>query len=534
MSLRLQLLLLQGLIVGIVVAVTGLAAGAIQERQLRNAYLDQMVGVAQSVATLPAIVEAYGTDDPSAIIQPVAEVIRNASGVTYVVVTDAAGIRYSHPDPARIGERVSTDPSIPLSGEVFVGTQTGTLGESWRVKVPVFAADGDVIGSVSVGVLESTLRDEFAGYLPLLVAFMCAAALIGVLGAAGVASFIRRRFHRLEPREIAGLVGSRETMLHGMSEGVVAVDKAGVITLVNDAAGELLGREATALVGRRSAEVLDESLLAVLDDGEAEGRLVLAGERVLVARSTGRQSAPKDGATLLIRDHTELHALLVEMDGAHSIAGGLRAQAHEFANKLHVISGLLDVGLADDARAFIADSSSGGSIAIGEEFADQPELGALLMVKSSQARERGIRLDAFRRGVGALEMDLSERARSDILTVVGNLVDNAIEACRTGERVTVEMLVDATELRVVVDDDGLGLAPGSEEAIFAEGVTTKTGAADDRRGRGIGLALVSRIVHRYRGSVVAGASDDGGARFEVVLPLAGLMSEKRADRVVRA
>ena len=519
MSLRLQLLLLQAVIVCVVVGLTGVVAVTLQERQLREAYLDRMIGVAQSVARLPAIIDAYGSDDPSAVIQPIAEVTRIASGVTYVVVTDSSGIRYSHPDVERIGERVSTDPSVPLAGGTYVGTQTGTLGESWRVKVPVFAGTGEVIGSVSVGILEQTLRDDFLGGLTWLLITLCVAAVLGVLGAAGVASFIRRRIHRLEPREIATLVDSRDTMLHGLSEGVVSVDESGRIGLVNDAALMLLGLDEAALVGGAAAEVLEAPLLSVLEDGEREGRLVLAGERVLVARSTGfEHGRSRSGATLLLRDHTELHRILAEMDGAHSLTDGLRAQAHEFANKLHVISGLIELGLIADARAFITESTTGGPMAIPAHVAGQPELGALLMVKASQARELGISLsvgssDAFLEA----SLGLSDRVRADLLTVVGNLVDNAIEACSAGNQVIVRFEMDQDGLVVGVEDDGDGVPDRLRTDIFQEGVSSKTRSGI--RGRGIGLALVRRIAHRYRGEASVGTASLGGARFVVTLPV---------------
>ncbi len=269
MSLRVQLLLLQALIVCAVVLVTGLVAASLLEREMRDA--SRMLGVAQSMATLPAIRDAFDSENPPAIIQPIAEVIREASTVSYVVVTDADGIRYSHPDPDRIGERVSTDPSVPLSGETFVGTQTGTLGESWRAKVPVRSDSGDVIGTVSVGVLESALRDEFVGGLGALVFPLIGSTVVGIVAAAWVTMIIRRRIYRLEPKEIASLVGSRETMLHGMSEGMISVDDGGVIVLVNDAALELLGLTEDSLTGQAAAEVLDPSLVGVLQHGESGG-----------------------------------------------------------------------------------------------------------------------------------------------------------------------------------------------------------------------------------------------------------------------
>jgi two-component system CitB family sensor kinase len=536
MSLRVQLLLLQALIVCAVVLVTGVVAASLLEREMRNAYLDRMIGVAQSVATLPAIRDAYDDEDPAAVIQPIAEVIREASNVTYVVVTDADGIRYSHPNPDRIGERVSTDPSVPLSGKTFSGTETGTLGESWRAKVPVRSEDGKVIGTVSVGILESALRDDFVGGLGALVFPLIASTVVGIFGAAWVTAIIRRRIYRLEPQEIASLVGSRETMLHGMSEGMISVDEGGVISLVNDAALELLGLDEDSLTGRVAAEVLDPSLVGVLERGEPGGQLVLAGERILVARSTGTKLDGKAvGATLLVRDHTELHQLLREMDGAQSLTNGLRAQAHEFANKLHVISGLLELGLVDDARAFVERTGTGGALRVpGEEVLREfPELAALLLVKASHARELGMSVSIIPSAPlpAWLRSDAALTLRGDLVTVVGNLLDNALEACSAGNRIRLGFAVEPLLIRVTVDDDGNGIPPDQYERVFEEGVSSKATDADSPalRRRGIGLALVRRTVLRAGGTVTVGRSELGGAVFTVSLPIGDLPSAPVSD-----
>lgn len=320
MTLRVQLILLQALIVAVVTLIAGVTAGVIQAHTVRDAYEDRMLAVAQSIASMPMIRAAFDHPDPSATIQPLAEAIRRASDLTYVVVANADGIRYSHPNASRIGERVSTDPSVPLSGRIFMGTETGTLGPSWRVKVPIFADDSQVIGTVSVGILESEGDGEFAAYLSWIIAAMLAAALLGVFGSAWVTAVIRRRIHRLEPHEITALVRNQETTLHRLSEGVITVDADGAIALVNDAAAALLGTDAAALMGRQAAEVLDDELLAVLRDGEGAGRPVIVGSRVLVARSTG---SGEDGstveATLLLRDHTELHDVVRRVEAADAI-----------------------------------------------------------------------------------------------------------------------------------------------------------------------------------------------------------------------
>ena len=519
MTLRLQLLLMQVLIVAVTVASTALVAATLQERSLRDSYMERMQAVALSVSRLPVIVNALDDTDPSRTIQPVAELIREASHVTYVVVTDADGIRLSHPNPDRIGELVSTDPSVPLSGEIYVGTQTGTLGTSWRVKVPIFDGD-DIVGTVSVGILESELTEDLVGSLYWLMGAVAVSALVGVVGAAAVTSIVRRRIFSLEPREIATLVENRETTLHRLSEGVIRVDSKGVIELVNDAAAELLGVPATELTGRAADDALAPSLVEVMQTGDQEGRLVLAGERVLIARSTG---SVEDGravaATIFLRDHTELHEMLRRLDGAQSLTEGLRAQAHEFANVLHVIAGLLEFGRVDEASAFITRRSGGGVIGLHDDalLLGSTELTALLSVKAAQARELGIDVSATQNG--DISQPLADEVGADLVTIAGNLVDNAIEACSVGDRIVVTADIGPDAIELVVDDCGPGVPGALRPTIFHEGMSTKAAEGTVSGGRGIGLALVRRVVKRRGGSIDVTDSPMGGARFVVRLPI---------------
>ncbi|MBE1875824.1 Spo0B domain-containing protein [Myceligenerans sp. TRM 65318] len=419
MTLRAQLLVLQVVIVLAVVCVTGVVASALQERQLREAYVDQMTGVAQSVAHLPAIRDAFDDEDPSATIQPIAEVIREASGVTYLVVTDDQGVRYSHPNPERIGERVSTDPSVPLSGEVWTGTQTGTLGTSWRVKVPVFgdaaddASPAPVIGTASVGILESELRADLTEDRFWLLAALAGAVVVGVLCAAWVTRLVRRRIYQLEPEDIATLLETR------------------------------------------------------------------------------------------------------------GLTDALRSQSHEFANTLHVISGLLELGRTDDAIAFIERSGHGGLLTASTVAPDvrSPELAALLLVKTITAREHGVTLDVDE--ASALDAPGGPEASSlhtDVLVVLGNLIDNAVDATGPEGRVRVLVHDDGPVLRLQVDDDGPGVPEQLRHQVFKAGFSTKV-TGDGEHGRGIGLALVRRVVDRRGGEVVIGSGGLGGARVTVELPV---------------
>lgn len=510
-SLRTQLLALQLLIVLTTVCLVGVVATLMQAAQIRESYQQQMIGVAQSVGTLPSVVDAFDSDDPSATIQPIAELIRQASGVTYVVVTDAEGIRYSHPNPDRIGERVSTDPSVPLSGETYVGTQTGTLGESWRVKVPIRDEDGTIIGTASVGILESELRADLYDYLPWLALWLLGAVLVGTLGAVWVSRVVWRRIYRLEPEQIASLLETREAMLHGIGEGLVAVDDDERVALVNDEATRLLdlGPEA---IGRPAADVLEPSLLALLRaDGETSERMLLAGERILLGqRSRAEVDGRSVGVVLILRDRTELLGTLRELDGARDVTQALRAQAHEFSNRMHVISGLVESGRTQEAISFIAQTGHGGSLTdapVAPGIAN-PDVVALLLAKTTTSEERGVRLVVD----PASEVGRDESA--DLVTVLGNLVDNAVDACSPGGTVEVSLSrVDGGTV-VTVQDDGPGIPEADRDRIFESGWSTKGSSGT----RGIGLALVRRVARRRGGDVAVSSSATGGARFDVRLP----------------
>jgi two-component system, CitB family, sensor kinase len=535
MSLRMQLLLLQVAIVLITVIGTGIVASWMQEQQLRDAYRDRMIGVAQSVARLPAIIDAFDQPNPSDTIQPIAEVVRKASNVTYVVVTNEKGIRYSHPDPSRIGQEVSTDPGTALSGKMYVGTQTGTLGESWRVKLPIFDADHKVMGVVSVGILESDLRNDYLGNSTLLFITIGGAAILGVIGAAGVSAVIRRRIYGLEPDEIAGLLETREAMLHGVREGLVALDESGRISLINDAGVQLLGLDpAGEFVGLPASEVLDAELIGMAAEETTEQRLVLSGERVLLVRRDSATIGERAiGAMLILRDNTELHALLRDLDGAQDLADGLRSQAHGFANQLHVISGLLELGHISEAVAFIERAGSGGSLSSVTDSSGirDLEVAALLLVKQTRAKELGIVVEiGHDSSLAPIPTDpVSTALRTDLITVVGNLLDNAVEACQYGGHIDVSIVLPesdeaaAGELTVTVGDNGPGIPRRLRERVFSPGYSSKTAPPGRLSpGRGIGLTLVRRIAQRYGGRVVIADRSPCGACVTVHLPLGQL------------
>ena len=409
----------------------GLALNAAQGR-LDDEYEQRALAVARSVAATPEIARALEQADRSGIVQARAERVRRETGTSFVVVADANGIRYSHPNPANIGRRVSTPPDA-LSGHTVLAVESGTLGRSARAKVPLRASDGTIVGQVSVGVLEDSVRDKLGTLIPAIALYTGIALLAGLGASLLLARRLKRQTFGLELRELAELLQEREAMLHGVREGVVAVDPGGRIRVVNAQARRLLDLPDD-VVDRRPVEAVGPGRLAELLEGRIAGDddlLLVHGERVLVANRMPVRHQQRDlGAVITLRDRTELEGLVRELGSVRDLTDAMRAQAHEFSNRMHTVSGLLELGHYDEAIGFVKATTAADTEfrrSLEQRIAD-PVIAALLLAKSAVSSERGVTLRLTEDTV--VPHELSD-ARA-VLTVLGNLIDNALDAARWG------------------------------------------------------------------------------------------------------
>src|SRR5437660_6809804 len=501
----------------LVSALIGAAAAVWQASEELDRQSEQRsLAIAESVAENASIQQGLLNGDPDAVIQQTAERIRHSTGASYVVVTDSAGIRYSHPNPALIGQPVDENPASVLAGQPWVGVQRGTLGVSARGKAPIFA-NGKVIGMVSVGFLEPPLDQRLLSELPGFGTTLLPSLAIGFIASWLLASRLKRQTFGLEPYEIAGLLEEREASLQGIHEGAIATDRDNTITLANDEARRLLSLPADC-VGRKVSQVLPQGRLQRFLTGglKDEDEVLLAGDRVLVASRRAISVREHEiGHVATLRDTTELTGLSRGM-GVESLTEALRAQAHEFANRLHTNAGLVPVGRGEEAMKLIAQTS-GLHQELTESLMERvgdPVLGALLLAKAAVASERGIELRVSDDTV----MTRSALESEDLITLLGNLIDNALDAAGTSsaERwVTVSVTQQQDEVVIKVHDSGPGIPEGVDGQIFQEGFSTKSGP--DRKRRGFGLALVRQVARRHGGDVTV--VNEGGALFTVRLPL---------------
>lgn len=518
---------LSSLILRYVLAVliaTSLLAFALYTRVTRD-LLDthnehQALAVAESVAANSIIRSEMATGDRHHLVRQIAEQIRSATGAAYVVVIDANGIRYSHPRPALIGQRI-TEPVVALDGRTHVGIDPGGLGDSANGKAPLRAPDGRIIGEVSVGFLERAVTEQLWAEIPTLFLYTGVALLGGVVISLVLVRRIKRMTFGLEVDELAALLQEREATLHGIREGVVAFDQHDRLTMANDEARRLLGIS-DARVGDAMADLVPAGRLRDVLSGAVDGpdQLILTDEHLLVVnRMPVRVRQRNTGCVVTLRDRTELEALLRELDSVNGLTTALRAQQHEFSNRLHVLSVLVGMGEFSEAAAYLSEISS-TSAAQAEELRSRvapPALAAQLLAKITVAAERGITLSV----TNDSRLDHPGPDPRALLTIVGNLLDNAIEAVADTappRSVTVHLSYDETTrlITVTVADSGPGITAALTEVVFQDGYTTKP----ERGGlqRGLGLALVHRLVSQLGGSIFA--SPGPGGSFTALIPVA--------------
>jgi two-component system CitB family sensor kinase len=487
----------------------------ISNQTLERQYQLRALGIATTTAQMPEIRSALAAGDPKHIIDGLARDITGAAQSAYVVVTDRDGIRFSHPDPALVGHKLE-EPVAVLDGQTHVGVNEGSLGKSANAKAPIFGADGSVMGQVSVGIEETHVFENEVQNIWLIAGFSALVLALGV----GVSLLLSRRIKRvtfnLEPAEIASLLQEREALLHGIREAVVGLDDDGRVTVINGEARRLLQIEGVAL-GKPVAELIPDGRLRDLLTGKIPGadQVALTEDALLVVNRMPVASAGRSiGSVITLRDRTEIESLVRDLHSVRGLMEAMRALEHEYANRLHIVDGLLEMGDVEQAKSYVSQVSA-MSTSLGEGLRARiapPELAALLLAKITVAAEQDVLIEV----TSESRLEHPQVDQTDLLTIVGNLLDNAVDALANTPRprtVTIQF-DDADGVFIAVRDNGPGVPPDQIDQVVVDGYSTK----DPRPGmrRGIGLALVSRIVHRAGGTL--DVFPGPGGNFEVWLP----------------
>lgn len=472
------------------------------------------------ISVMPSIVKAMDDQNPEDTIQPLTEYMRKQVGAEFIVVGNKEGIRYSHPNPLKIGKTMiggDNDQAL-ANAEFYTSEAQGSLGPSLRGKAPIFDGDGNVVGLVSVGYLLEDVQQLIIGKTLELLQFVFLALAIGVIGSILLARNIRKETMGLEPREIAAMYRDREALLSSIVEGVVAIDNQGKITEINQSAEQMLGLT-QASINSDIVEVIPQSKMkaALQAESTIRNEEMLIGNKVLIINRTQiMHEGQVVGVVSTFREKTDIQEVLETLSEIQQYSEGLRAQTHEYSNKLYAISGLLQLGQKEEAIDLIQRETrihEDQTKPMLDHIQDK-KVQAILLGKMGKASESKVKL--FIDENSSLETLPEHFDIAKLIHILGNLIDNAIE--EVAQQPTKEVSFFVTDLGhdlvIEVEDTGRGIQSEHMKDLFNLGFSTKLGKED----RGYGLAIVQQAVEELKGTIEVDSELKRGTVFTVFLP----------------
>jgi len=520
-SLQTQMILLVCLLVLSLTLIAGGMYTAMIGEALEEQIGKRALQVSKAVAQIPLVKTQIRKQQPDGTLQELAEHIRKETDAEFIVIGNRDSIRFSHPKPDRLGKKmVGGDNDLALKqGKSYISKAVGTLGPSIRGKVPILSENSEVIGIVSVGYLLEDVQEIIRVHQYKVGLLIGCLMLLGVFGAITISSRFKKAIFGLEPEQIARLFTERATIIESIREGIVAIDRNAEVTVVNQVAIESLGKQnESEIIGQHIKHVLPGAKLSrILTGGKqrVDQELNVGDVTMIINTVPMRDNEKIIGAVGSFRRKDELDILAKQLSQVKEYSDMLRAQTHEYSNKLHTIAGLIQIGHEKEALELIGRESAGyqGLIAFLAKAVPHPVLAAFIIGKYNHAQE--LRID-FKIDPDSQLVDVSpDLNREKILTILGNLLDNAFDAAQQHDRspqVKLSMTDIGNDLIFEIEDSGIGVTHEWSDKIFEKGFSTK------HTDRGQGLSLVKKALHDLGGQITLADSDMGGALFSVFIP----------------
>ena len=510
-------------VIGVVVVallITNVLISRSIEVEIKSGIGRQANSVAHIMARSPIVLEGLTNIESISAMQVYANECEEEAGVQFITIMNMQGVRLAHPDPTKVGEHfVGGDEDEALTGKEYISEARGTLGDSLRAFVPILATNGEQIGVVVVGILMNNILALVREVSNVLLVATLIGMVVGIMGAYMLSYNIKKILFGLEPEAIAKRLEERNVMLQSVHEGIIAVDKQGMITLVNDEALRMLhlaGLHDNPIHKPVLDYVPNTRLIEVINTGKVElnQQQDFHGLSVVTNRLPMMIDGEIVGAISTFRDKTEVKILAEQLTGVRDYVDALRAQAHEFMNKLHVILGLVKLESYDQLAIYINRivAEHEAEVSFVAKRIREPVLAGFILSKLSLAREKNVVM--FLAEESDVPQPKQEEIVHEMVTIIGNLVENAFDAVRNlaHKEVELHMYCDEGLLYIHVSDTGEGILPELSEHLLKKGVSSKG------NNRGFGLYLVQRSLEQLQGNIEFETRPGEGTVFTVKIP----------------
>jgi len=486
-----------------------------------------IMNVAEIVAHSPEIKEALEIKDKNKIIGAEVETfLKTVDQIEYIIVVGMDRTRYSHPDRKLIGAKFvgGDEYKVLKNGETYISEATGTLGKSLRAFTPIYDMNNKKqIGFVAVGTLTQSIENSKQKAIMYLIFITLGALTVGTIGAFLLAQNIKRTLLGLEPEEITKLYNEKMSIIDAIHEGLVAIDKHGHITLINDSALKILQLEhkynKNEIIGQKMELLFPTTRLLTITElgiSEYDKEQNINNTLIMTNRVPIKDRQKVIGAIATFRDKSEVTNLAEELTGVKQILEALRANNHEFMNKLHVILGLIHIGELEEAKKYITNITEKKQKLLSEvtNKIKNPTIAALILGKFSRAAE--LKINLIINEATNLDNNLKNISNNVLVTILGNLIENAMEAAsksiKEDRYVNVKIQEGTSEIKIEINDSGIGIEKEYISAIFQRGYTTKTGSS------GVGLSLVKDAIDNLKGEITVASELNEGTKITVLLP----------------
>ena len=526
MKLQTKITLLVTIVVAISIYVIIFFVASLMTRNIESKAKTNVMNVAQMMAHSKVVISALDKKDPDKEIASFVNVQRKTlTQVEYITVADMEGIRYSHPNPEMIGEKFAGGDEFRVinKGETYVSEATGTLGKSLRAFVPIFDNENKrQIGFVSVGTLTNSIEKAKRTTIMYIIIISLGGLIVGIIGAFLLANNIKNILLGLEPEEITRLYNEKMGIIDAIYEGLIAVDSKGHITLINDSAIDILNFKSrnnkNDIIGQNIEEIFPTTrLITVLKTGVSEfDKEHKVNNTIIMTNKIPILNRGKIiGAIATFRNKTNVTRMAEELTGVNQIVDALRANNHEFMNKLHVILGLIYMGDLEEVKKYITSITEKRQklLSMVTNKIKDPTIAALILGKVSRAKELGINLIINEEvNLACIHKNIDS---NDLVTIVGNLIENALESVNKCDKenkyvkLKIEEFDDRIEIEI--EDSGVGIEASDINKIFNRGYTTKPGS------EGVGMALVKETIENLKGQIDINTEINKGCTVTVSL-----------------
>ena len=482
--------------------------------------------IAEAVASSPLIDDKIANPDDKKTTELLNEYLDSLKisldNIDVISFVSRENIRLYHSNHELIGTEY--DGAIPefekVSKEYYTSNETGPSGSQRRAYAAVYDKNGNYTGFVMTILLLENIKAETLQILFIFALITIAAILIELIISAELSSSIKKSLHGYEPNVFSAMFQVRDNILESLNEGVLAVDKNGVVQFANRSAAKMLGKKkAKELINTPFTDCCNDGFIKnVISTGEKEFNIQeqsIDNSNVLIDCIPIREKDDIIGAVAILHNREEYTKLMEDLAGTRYLVDSMRANNHDFTNKLHVIMGLIQMEMYDDAVSYIENISIVQRETISKimSVVDEPSIAALLIGKSARASELNIKF---------ILNDESHYSKTDLLlpselmvTVIGNLIDNAFEA------INIKDIQRQKELRfgiysrenallITVEDTGIGISKDNLEHIYDNGFSTKG------EGRGTGLYQVKEMVEAIGGKITVESQENVGTSFTVI------------------